>query len=111
MSEEFIKKAERKLKRKSQITEKSIEDGFVDYAKSRGCWAIKLVLLSGRGWPDRTVLAPAGRLWFVEFKRKGKLPTKLQRSIQERIELLGFVYIVADAPGIAERHLDEMLDK
>lgn len=48
--------------------EKELEDKFCQYAESKGCRALKLVLRSIRGFPDRTVICPGGRVFFVEFK-------------------------------------------
>ena len=110
MNEDFLKKFDRRKKRKSEPREKEdIEDPFVKHAKKKGCLAIKLVFLSGRGWPDRTVLLPGGRIFFIEFKRKGKKPSPKQEQWKNILEKLGFTYYVCDEPGQAEDLLDHHL--
>lgn len=57
--------------------------------------ALKLNLSGRRGWPDRMVMA-RGVAVFVEMKRKGGKPRKLQSFMHGRIRLLGFDVEVFD---------------
>ena len=107
--ENFIKSAEKKVKKDKEITEASIENEFVERAKRSGCKALKLVYLHGRGFPDRTVICPNGRVFFIEFKRKNKKQSANQKSVQKMLEGFGFEYYVCDAKGQAERILDGFL--
>lgn len=78
------------------MLERVIEENFVADAKRLGALALKLVVLSWRGWPDRIVLAPGGRVFFVEFKRPGETPRANQRFVHKLLRRLGFtVYVVA----------------
>jgi hypothetical protein len=66
-------------------SEKSIQKAVVDYARKRGCIAIKLST-NGRfgtsGWPDYMFLRGSHAL-FIEFKRQGgKLTPKQGLHIQ-----------------------------
>lgn len=106
---EFTKRAEKTIKKKKETTEISIEDAFVRYAKSKGCKALKLVFLVGRGFPDRTILCPGGKIFFIEFKRKGKKPTAHQLKVKKMLTDLGFHYSVCDTIGQAEKILDGVL--
>lgn len=104
---EFISRAtktENKNKNKT-IKERDIESEFVKYAKQNGCLAIKLILLNLRGFPDRTVLLPGGKLFFIEFKKKRKELSASQLKWQSRLLKLGFSYYVCDEPGQAEKQL------
>ncbi len=106
---DFIKNAEKTVEKNKEIPEANIEKEFVDYAKANHCAAEKLVLLVGRGWPDRTVLCPGGIIIFIEFKKKGEPLTAKQVLIKRLIKRLGFKYYVCDQIGQAEAILDLIL--
>ena len=107
----FIKSAEKRKKKDSQVKEISIEDHFCDYAKSKGCQAYKLIFLNRKGFPDRTVLCPDGICFFIEFKRKNKPRTPIQTKVRKILMDLGFQYFTCDEIGQAEKHLDNILRK
>lgn len=75
--------------------EVSIEDTLGRHAKARGVWAIKFIPVV-RGLPDRILLAPDGRVAFVELKKRGKRPTRIQAAIHRRLRRLGFPVVVID---------------
>lgn len=107
--DEFLKTAKKRQKKEQEITETEIEETFVDYAESKGCSALKLLMLNKRGFPDRTILCPGGRIFFIEFKRKDKPLTKQQSKIGEKLEGFSFKYFVCDEIGQAEKILNEFL--
>jgi len=75
--------------------EKSIEVRCCKLARDHGAIAVKLNVESRRGWPDRMILGPKGRMFFVEFKRPGEKPRKLQEFIHKGLYAMGYdVYIV-----------------
>lgn len=108
---DFINKAEKRKVKSKEIPEKKIEDTFVRYARSKGCKALKLILLGLKGWPDRSVLCPGGRILFIEFKKKGGKQTDTQKDWQNIIEGLGFKYYICDEIGQAESILNNFLKK
>jgi len=57
--------------------ESSIESKFKTYVESRGGVCLKLTPEGQKGWPDRLVVYEGGH-FFIELKRKGKEPRKLQ---------------------------------
>jgi hypothetical protein len=76
------------------MTEKVIEDYLFDKVKKCGGMSVKLN--SARGLPDRLVLLPDSRAYFVELKRPvgGKFEP-LQLRTHERMRALGAVVVVA----------------
>jgi hypothetical protein len=65
--------------------------------RERGGWAIKL-LPSVSGLPDRIVLMPGGRLYFVELKSPTGTVKPHQTVIHNRLRTLGFVVEVLVSP-------------
>ncbi|MFI3175628.1 MAG: VRR-NUC domain-containing protein [Bacillota bacterium] len=77
--------------------EKEIEQYLVRLVKARGGFAFKFISTNYAGVPDRIVLLPHGKLFFVELKSKGKYPSKLQKAMFQKIEVLGFAVHVIDS--------------
>ncbi len=59
------------------ILEKEIEDRVVAWAKKNDFLAPKMKSVEA-GWPDRLFISPSGATIFIEFKRPGQKPDKLQ---------------------------------
>lgn len=106
---EFLSRATKRQAKRAEITETDIEDDFCKYAKKLGCKALKLIFLNKRGFPDRTIICQGGRVFFIEFKRNGKKPTRTQILVRKMLESYGFEYYVCDVKGQAESHLDNFL--
>jgi hypothetical protein len=66
--------------------EKVIEKTVCKYAESKGCVQFKFVSVNNRGVPDRIIITLTGEVLFVEFKRKGKDLTTLQKKHRARIQ-------------------------
>ena len=82
------------------ILEKDIERKLVTEVKKRGGKVLKQTGESGI--PDRLVLAPLGLCAFVELKRPGEKPRKLQQQRIRELETLGYsVYVIDGYEGIA----------
>ena len=80
--------------------EKEIEAGAVKYATSQGCKALKLIDRGRKGFPDRSVFCPNGKLFLVEFKRPYEKPTQVQIECHAALEALGFdVYTIDNLPA------------
>lgn len=108
--EDFINNATKRVAKRSETSEADIEQAFCKYAKGKGCQALKLVILRKKGFPDRTVFCPKGRVLFIEFKRIGKKPSPAQIIMKKLLESLGFEYHVCDRIGQAEGILEEFLE-
>ena len=86
--------------------ESSLERACVQLAANRG--GVLLKLEHRRGWPDRLLFMPGSRLAFVELKRQGKKPRKLQVYFGNTIISLGFKYRVIDTTKKFRQLLNEM---
>ena len=74
------------------MLESGLESKVVKWAEAQGGEAPKLVLVNERGFPDRTLLLPGGRMLLVELKRPGKSKKyEQQKKWVNRLQELGFV--------------------
>lgn len=91
----------------------SIEDAFVRHVERRGYKARKLVLASERGWPDRSIPLPGGRVCWVEFKRPGRQggESPQQRVIRRELEGLGHAVLLTDSLEEAVAFFEEQLER
>ena len=75
--------------------EKEIERKLREMVEGRGGRCLKWVCPGWSGVPDRLVLLPGGRIYFVETKRpRGGRLSALQRKWREWLTALGFFYCV-----------------
>ena len=72
------------------MKEKEIEKRLTSGVKNLGGKAYKWVSPGNNGVPDRIVLAPGGRVAFVETKAPGKTDRASQRYVQDQLAGLGF---------------------
>jgi len=79
-----------RVKGKSVVREKDIEQSFVSYVENRGDICLKIGNNACKGYPDRLVLMDGGKLFFIEFKKPGEKPTKYQEHIHVKLRDLGF---------------------
>lgn len=83
--------------------ELTIEDRLRVSIQARGGMCIKLWALVYAGIPDRLVLMPSGRVWFVELKRpEGGRYSRLQLWWRAKLDAMGF--------KILELHTKETVD-
>lgn len=75
--------------------ESKIENDVSRYAMSQGVLTLKLNVSGRRGWPDRIYLC-RGKVMFIEFKREGETPRKLQQWIHGQLRSQGFTVYVID---------------
>ena len=78
------------------IPEKKIENYLVKRVREEGGEALKFYSQFSTGYPDRIVMLPGGRTFWVELKAPGKKPTKLQAEMHEKLRKLGQVVLVID---------------
>ena len=82
---------------KNRGSEKVIEKYLVNKVAELDGWAIKLIPDQVKGLPDRLVLLPGGRVYFVELKSAGQKLRPLQDKIHKRLELMCFEVLVIDS--------------
>ena len=78
------------------MNEKLIEKKLRERVKKLGGLALKFLCLFFTGMPDRIVLMPGGRIWFVELKTTNKKPKPRQTFVMNLLKKLGFEVIVID---------------
>lgn len=89
------------------MLEKDVENRLRIKIKELGGKAYKWVSPGNAGVPDRIILLPGGRIYFVETKRpKGKARALQDRQI-EKIRSLGFEVLVIDS----KQRVDEFISK
>ncbi len=71
-------------------------------------WALKFVSPGQNGVPDRIVLVPMGRIYFVETKAPGKKLRKLQEWVCGVIKGLGFVVLRIDTKPKVDAFISEV---
>lgn len=86
--------------------ERKTENASRKLAEARGCLLLKLDTLTGI--PDRALLAPGGKIVFVEFKAPGKKPSKIQQHRHAELRALGFQVEVIDSVADFEALLNSV---
>lgn len=86
------------MEKRYEKNEKWLESQLVKKIAARGGVALKYSNANRTGYPDRLVLVPGGRAYFVELKSAGKKPTRLQNLRHEELRALGFGVAVVDSP-------------
>jgi hypothetical protein len=92
------------------MKEKQIENKLKNEIEVLGGLALKFTSPGMAGVPDRLVLFPRGRIYFVELKAPGKKLRPLQIKRKKQLESLGFkVYVIDSYKGI-ELFLQEVME-
>ena len=86
--------------------EKDIEKKVCEYAKSMGCLVYKFTSPSRRSVPDRLFITSRGKVFLIEFKRRGQNPTPGQRAEIERIRGNKVNVYVADDVNLGKLVID-----
>lgn len=86
------------------MRERNLEYKLRDKVKALGGLALKLIASGFTGLPDRLILMPGARIFFVELKNgnKGTLSAR-QIVVHKLLERLGFkVWIIKDEETLQE---------
>ena len=92
------------------MLEKQIEKAVCDYAKSKGVLCYKFVSPGHAGVPDRMFITPAGKVFFIEFKRMGGKATPLQMREIERLQSQGVNVAIVDNVIEGQYHIDRIME-
>lgn len=85
------------------MKESELERKFSKLAREAGGKAYKFLSPGNDGVPDRLVVLPGGRIGFVELKRKGEVPRKLQAHRMKELADMGcFTAVVDDLETAAD---------
>ncbi len=83
------------------IKESSIEKFLYSFVKSYG--GISYKISARRGSPDRLIILPEGRIFFVELKRPGGKLSPAQRFEIDRLKKLGIeVFVLSSSEEIKD---------
>jgi hypothetical protein len=89
------------------LLEKKIEDYLVERVEALGGAAEKTICPSARGYFDRVVVLPGGRVIFCEVKKpKGGRVSRHQKLRHERYRTLGVEVAVVKTIDDVDRLLD-----
>lgn len=69
--------------------ERDIEKWLRYKIRQMGGIAMKFTSPGNDGVPDRIAILPGGQVWFIELKKDGETPTKIQEWQIERLRKLG----------------------
>ncbi|KGB27518.1 nuclease [Candidatus Liberibacter solanacearum] len=70
-----------------QQSEHDIEKRLVKGVQQLDCWVRKASFVGRRGCPDRLIITPNGRLWWIEVKKpSGRLSHQQMSEIEELIQ-------------------------
>lgn len=90
------------------MLEKNIEHFLVREIEKKGGQALKFNS-SKSGMPDRLILMPGGKAYFVETKAPGEKPRPLQKKRISELRKLGFQVDVIDSIAGVERYVSEVV--
>lgn len=90
------------------MLEQQIEQKLRIAVKAKGGLALKFVSPGTAGVPDRIVMIPGGRLYFVELKAPGKHLSPKQVKMVEVLERLGHKVRVIDSTQQVKEFMDEL---
>jgi len=69
--------------------ESELEKKVGRWCKRNGLMYIKFTPYGEKGWPDRIVIGHTGKHLWLELKREGKKPTKLQDHRMKEMRIRG----------------------
>lgn len=92
-----------------EILESKIEARLKWEVENLGGLALKFTSPTMAGVPDRLVLLPKGKIYFVELKAPRKTLRPLQLKRKEQLESLGFKVYVIDSYEKIDLFLQEVV--
>lgn len=91
------------------MLEDDIEQDTCDYAKETyEVICIKLNLMGNKGLPDRLFLGKGAKILFIEFKKPGEEPRKLQVWWHKLLKRYGFNVSVVDSKEKGKEEINKI---
>lgn len=90
------------------MLERQIELKLKKEVEKIGGLSLKFTCPGMAGVPDRLVLLPKGKMFFVELKAPGKKLRPLQLKRKRQLEVLGFKVYVIDSYKKIQLFIDEV---
>lgn len=91
-----------------EMQEANVEKYLIRYVKDKGGLCLKFISASMRGLPDRIVILPQGKIFFIELKAKGKKPRPEQTRVHKLFSSLGVKVYTADSKESVRSVVDEV---
>lgn len=92
-------------------TESPIEKSFVRWCKDvLKQWCVKLILVSGSGWPDRAILLPGNRICWIEFKSPTGKTSPVQDFVIREMARYGHKVHVCKSVSEAQQAVKEIME-
>lgn len=92
--------------------ETHVEKYLCDKIKILGGWSIKLLPFLQSGLPDRMVLIPGGRVYFVELKRpKGGRVSPIQKIVFAKFGKLGFKVHILNNKELIDNFINNTINE
>lgn len=91
------------------MNEKALEKKLQQKVKSLGGMALKFSSIYFTGMPDRIVLMPKGKTWFVELKSTGGKTTARQDLVIADLRKLDFPVFIIDSFESLTEFLNEIV--
>lgn len=88
--------------------EKDVESYLRRQVERLGGIALKFTSPGNAGVPDRLIIFPGGRIWFVELKDDGQKPRPLQIWQMKRLKKLGCHVAMLTGKEETEKWLNEI---
>lgn len=88
--------------------EKVLEKSLKTAIEKLGGWCLKLWSISFTGLPDRMILLPGARIYFVELKSEGEKPNPRQTWVHNKLRTFGFKVYWIDTNDKLKNFLNEI---
>lgn len=90
------------------MKESRLEHRLKREIENLGGMSLKLTVPGKRGMPDRLILLPGEKIYFIEMKVPGEKPRPLQRKRARQLQALGFYVCCLDSDEAVDGFLQEV---
>ena len=90
------------------LSESQLEENLCKKIKKLGGMALKFMSPGRAGVPDRIILMPGGKIYFVEMKSSNGPVNPIQEYIFEKFEELGFKVHILNSEQTIENFLKKV---